>query len=146
MSRYIEKAEQITLPVIALRGIVAFPGITVNCEIEKDSFNSPAAAQAAASSGELVLLASFYDISEPDTDAPSVTKLYPVGTVAKIKQLIRTPDGSTRLIAEGQCRASLISVTPLEKYTVADVIAKTVVSDDNGGISGDVWGICLSLF
>ncbi|MBE6694611.1 MAG: endopeptidase La [Ruminococcaceae bacterium] len=139
MSRYIEKAEQITLPVIALRGIVAFPGITVNCEVEKDSFNSPAAAQSAASSGELVLLASFYDIAEPDTDAPNVTKLYPVATVAKIKQLIRTPDGSTRLIAEGQCRASLISVTPLEKYTVADAIAKTVVSDDNGGITGEAY-------
>ena len=139
MSRYIEKAEQITLPVIALRGIVAFPGITVNCEVEKDSFNSPAAAQSAASTGDLVLLASFNDIAEPDTDEPNITKLYPVATVAKIKQLIRTPDGSTRLIAEGQCRASLLSVNPLEKYTVADAIAKTVISDDNGGIKGEAY-------
>ena len=139
MSTYIEKAENQTLPLVVLRGVVAFPGMTVNCDIPKDSFKSAAAAQSAASGGELVVLASLLDISEPDTGEPDITKLCPVGTVARIKQLIRTPDGDTRLIAEGQCRAQLSSIIPLGKFTVANVISKAVMTDDNGGIEGEAY-------
>ena len=139
MSKYIEKAEPQSLPLIVLRGVVAFPGILVNCEVEDDSFHSAAAAQAAATTGEYVLLASMQDISEPDFGQPEITKLYPVGTVARIKQLIRTPDGGTRLVAEGQCRAHLTSINPLEKYTIVNVVAKTVVMDDDGGIEGEAY-------
>ncbi len=139
MSTIIEKAESRTLPLIALRGVVAFPGMTINCDIPKDSFKSAAAAQSAATSGEPVLLASLLDISEPDSGAPDITKLCPVGTIAVIKQLIRTPDGDTRLVAEGQCRAQLSAVLPLEKYTIAHVIAKAVSTDDNGGPEGEAY-------
>ncbi len=139
MSIYIEKAESRTLPLIALRGVVAFPGMTVNCDIPKDSFKSAAAAQYAATTGEPVLLASLLDISEPDTGTPEITKLCPVGTIAVIKQLIRTPDGDTRLIAEGQCRAQLSGIMPLDKYTVANVIAKAVTAEDHGGIEGEAY-------
>ncbi len=133
MSAYIEKAETQTLPLVVLRGVVAFPGMTVNCDVLKDSFQSPKAAQSAASAGQTVLLVSLLDISEPDSGEPSITKLCPVGTVARIKQLIRTPDGDTRLIAEGLCRATIHSVTPLDAYTVATVMAKSVVIQDEGG-------------
>ena len=139
MSKYIEKAENQTLPLVVLRGVVAFPGMTVNCDVEKDGFRSAAAAQLSASAGDLVLLASLLDISEPDTGEPSITKLCPVGTVARIKQLIRTPDGDTRLIAEGLCRAQLGSIIELGKFTVANVISKTVITDDNGGIEGEAY-------
>ncbi len=139
MSIYIEKAESRTLPLIALRGVVAFPGMTVNCDITKDSFRSAAAAQYAATTGEPVLLASLLDISEPDTGEPDITKLCPVGTIAVIKQLVRTPDGDTRLVAEGQCRAQLSSVVPLDQYTIASVIAKAVTTEDNGGLEGEAY-------
>ncbi len=139
MSKYIEKAEVQTLPLVVLRGVVSFPGMMVNCEVVSDSFRSTAAAQAAATSGELVLLASLNDISEPDIGEPQITKLCPVGTVARIKQLIRTPDGDTRLVAEGQCRATLTSLVSLDRYTVVNVIAKTIVSEDNGGLEGEAY-------
>lgn len=139
MSKYIEKAEPQTLPLVVLRGVVAFPGMTVNCDVVEDSFHSPSAAQSAATDGETILLASLLDISEPDGGEPSMDKLCPVGTVARIKQLIRTPDGDTRLIAEGLCRATLSSVTPLRNYTIASVIAKTVLADDDGGLAGEAY-------
>ncbi len=139
MAKYIEKAEMQTLPLVVLRGVVAFPGMTVNCDVDKDSFGSAAAAQSAASSGDLVVLASLLDIAEPDSGEPAITKLCPVGTVARIKQLIRTPDGDTRLVAEGQCRATLNSIVPLNQFTVANVIAKTIVTDDNGGVEGEAY-------
>ncbi len=139
MSTFIEKAESRALPLIALRGVVAFPGMTVNCELSRDSFRSPAAAQRAASVGEPVLLVPLLDIAEPDSGDPEITKLCNVGTIAVIKQLIRTKDGGTRLIAEGQCRAQLVSINSLEQYTIANVIAKTVATGDNGGVHGEAY-------
>ena len=125
MPKYIEKAENQTLPLVVLRGVVTFPGMTVNCDIPTDSFRSGAAAQSAATVGENILLA--------------LTKLCPVGTVARIKQLIRTPDGETRLIAEGLCRATISSITPLDEHTIATVVAKTVVTQDDGGVEGEAY-------
>ena len=89
--------------------------------------------------GENILLASLLDISEPDGGEPALTKLCPVGTVARIKQLIRTPDGETRLIAEGLCRATISSITPLDEHTIATVVAKTVVTQDDGGVEGEAY-------
>ena len=139
MPKYIEKAETQTLPLVVLRGVVTFPGMTVNCDVPADSFHSAAAAQSAATVGETVLLASLLDISEPDSGEPTLTKLCPVGTIGRIKQLIRTPDGETRLIAEGLCRATISSVTPLDSHTIATVIAKTVVTQDDGGVEGEAY-------
>lgn len=139
MPKYIEKAENQTLPLVVLRGVVTFPGMTVNCDIPTDSFRSGAAAQSAAAVGENILLASLLDISEPDGGEPALTKLCPVGTVARIKQLIRTPDGETRLIAEGLCRATISSITPLDEHTIATVVAKTVVTQDDGGVEGEAY-------
>lgn len=139
MSKTIEKAENRILPLIALRGVVAFPGILINCDITPDTFHSDGAAQLAATKGEPVLLVPVNDISEPDAGEPDINKLSTVGTVAVIKQLIRTPDGGTRMIAEGQCRAQLQSIIPLEKYTAAMVVSKAVTTDDNGGVRGEAY-------
>ena len=139
MSTYIEKVESSVMPLIALRGVVAFPGMTINCEVPQDSFRSASAAQLAATSGQTVFLVSLSDLSEPDAGAPDINKLRPVGTVANIKQLIRTPDGDTRLIAEGFCRAQLQSITPSTKFTAAQVLSKTVTTTDNGGPEGEAY-------
>ena len=54
MPRYIEKVEKLTLPVIPLRGLVAFPSIPINFELERDL--SKAACKAAESSDLYVFL------------------------------------------------------------------------------------------
>ncbi len=139
MSTYIEKVESRIMPLVALRGIVAFPGMTINCEVSKDSFHSAGGAQLAASSGQTIFLVSLSDLSEPDAGEPDINKLRPVGTVANVKQLIRTPDGDTRLIAEGLCRAQLQSITPSAKFTAAQVMSKTMTATDNGGPEGEAY-------
>ena len=60
MPKYIEKAENQTLPLVVLRGVVTFPGMTVNCDIPTDSFRSGAAAQSAATVGENILWHRFW--------------------------------------------------------------------------------------
>ena len=137
MSEIFEKAERLTLPLIALRDIVAFPGEIINCELKKDSFGSPEAARDAASGTGYVILVPIN--TEIDSDVIGTDVLFGTGTVAKIKQLVKTADGGTRIIAEGLSRASLISYRPTGKYNIADVLSKTVTLADNGGIRGEAY-------
>ncbi len=129
MPRYIEKAEGLTLPVIPLRGIVAFPSIPMNFELEREI--SKKACSAATDRDMIVLLVTQKDVS---VENPSGDDLYTVGCVAKIKQTLRKPQGGNiRVVAEGLCRATVTSVKEEDGYLIADVISKTITSDFSKG-------------
>ncbi|MBQ8207150.1 MAG: LON peptidase substrate-binding domain-containing protein, partial [Clostridia bacterium] len=101
----IEKVENLTLPIVALRGIVAFPAVTINFECTEDE--TLAAANAALETDSYVLLLAKKNLSDPKSFEESV---YRIGTVAKIKQSVKTPEGHIRLIAEGLCRAEAVEI------------------------------------
>ena len=125
MPKYIEKVEKFTIPVIPLRGIVSFPSIPVNFELEREI--SKNACQAATSCDMLVFLLTQKDIR---VDDPMPEDLYSVGCVAKIKQTLKKPqNGNIRVVAEGYCRASVIEIRREKDHYVADVMAKTMTGD-----------------
>ena len=118
MPSYIEKAEQINLPVIPLRGAVAFPAIAINFEISDDT--DIAAAKVAGAGSSLVFLTSYSELPKKRNHNSEAFPFYTVGTVAKIKQLLRTPEGQTRIIAEGLARATVIKYQQIEDYIEAE--------------------------
>ena len=125
MPRYIEKVESLTLPVIPLRGVVAFPSIPVNFELEREI--SKKACQAALASNMLVFL-----LTQKDTavDEPSDNDFYKTGCVAQIKQtLTKNQDGKIRVIAEGYCRAEVVKLKRDKGYITADVLSKTLTAE-----------------
>ena len=124
MSRYIEKAEKLTIPVIPTRGLVAYPSMPLNFEIEREV--SLAAVEAAKHTDMYVLVLCQKSI---DCDAPTPDDLFEVGTVCKIKQTHKSSHGTTRVIAEGICRAKTLSFTSGGDYMFADVMTKTVSVD-----------------
>lgn len=126
MSTYTEKAKMMTLPVIPMRGIVAFPSIPISFEIERPV--SIAACDAATNGDMTVFLLTQADIS---SENPSRRDMYDVGCVARIKQCIKTPEDAVRVIADGMCRAELVSWhNPNEDGVImADVMTKTVTVD-----------------
>ena len=125
MSRYIEKAERLTLPVIPLRGIVAFPSIPINFELEREI--SKNACRAASSHDMLVFLMTQRDVN---VDDPGESDLYPVGCVARIKQTVRkSGGGNIRVVAEGYCRGTLIELRREGECLYADLMSKTVTAD-----------------
>ena len=125
MPKYIEKAERLTLPVIPLRGIVAFPSIPINFELEREF--SKNACRAASSHDMLVFLLTQKD---SNTDDPEEKDLYPVGCVARIKQTIRkSGGGNIRVVAEGYCRGTLIELRKEGECFYADLMSKTITSD-----------------
>ena len=133
MRKYIEKIEQLTLPVIALRGIVAFPGVTLSFECENGE--SIKAAEAAFETDSMVLLCSAKDLS----DEQDPRKLFKVGTVAKIKQSVKTPEGNMRIIAEGYTRASVSEFRRFADYLCADAISKVVAMSDEDSLRSEAY-------
>lgn len=125
MPRYIEKVESLTLPVIPLRGVVAFPSIPVNFELEREI--SKKACQAALASNMLVFLLTQKDTS---VDDPSDNDFYKTGCVAQIKQtLTKNQDGNIRVIAEGYCRAEVVKLKRDKDYITANVLSKTLTAE-----------------
>ena len=133
MPAYIEKAEPVTLPVIALRGTVAFPQITINFEAGDES--AATAARAAAAGTSFLFLTSFNEYLDGSEEIEF--PYYRAGTVVRIKQMIRTPEGQTRIIAEGIVRAVVTAYRKVLGYTEADLVCKHVSMPDNGGVRGE---------
>ena len=84
MAHYIEKTEKLTLPLVVLNGTVAFPAITVNFELSDKANIS--AIEAANSVNSFIFIVSRKYISNEPLD---LSKVFNVGTVAKIKQSIK---------------------------------------------------------
>ena len=125
MPTYRENAARQTLPLIPLRGIVAFPGNNINIELEREI--SKKACDAALASDMVVFL-----VTQKDTrvDEPGSDDLYLTGTVARLRQSVKHPKtGVVRIVAEGFCRATLTDMRMSDGYYTADVITKTVTAD-----------------
>lgn len=134
MPNYIEKAESMTLPVIALKGIVAFPAITINVEITDDE--SIKTVKKANEHGSYLLFVTAKEIKDPPYTAED---LYSVGTVVKIKQSLMTQEGSLRIIAEGISRAAISNIHISDDgFMTANVLCKTLLVTDPG-IKGEAY-------
>ena len=120
MAKYIEKIEEVSLPVIGVKGAVAFPGVTLSFEIENEA--CIAAAQAAFETDIPVIICTVKDYSEKI----SPKTLAKVGTVSKIKQSVKSPEGNMRIITEGLSRATITEFNTFADYICANATAKAI--------------------
>ena len=93
------------MPLLALRGIVVFPGMTVNLDVGRDK--SINAVNAAMQLDKKILLVTQRDAETAD---PKREELYNYGVVAEIKQLLKLPSGAIRILIQGLERAELTSL------------------------------------
>lgn len=131
MPRFIEKLDQITLPVIPLRGIVVFPVIPISIEISDEK--QAALCSAAGKDGSQLFFVMQKDASKPH---PSADDLYTVGCCARIKQYIKLPDGSSRIVVEGVTRGTA-SYIEKDGILTADIMCKTILVEGTGDIRGE---------
>ena len=131
-NNYIEKAENLSLPVVILNGTVAFPSVNLNFEISEKA--SIAATQAALETNSFILL-----ITNKNSPLPhsGTDDLFTVGCVAKVKQSVKTPDKHLRVIAEGYSRATVTRYSNFADYLMADAICKTIHLKEDGGFKGE---------
>ncbi len=105
-----------SFPLLPLRDIVVFPGMVVPLFVGRDK--SVAALEAAMEGSKDIFLLSQLD---PGCDDPEGSDLYDLGVVAQVLQLLKLPDGTVRVLVEGQERAKLETLREEGDYVIADV-------------------------
>jgi ATP-dependent Lon protease len=115
-----------SFPVLPLRDIVVFPQMIVPLFVGRDK--SVAALESAMAADKQIFLVSQLDPAEDDPDRDA---LYDMGVIATVLQLLKLPDGTVRVLVEGQQRASLVGMRAEGKHLVAEV--EPVETDDPQG-------------
>ncbi len=116
-----------TLPVLPLRDIVVFPQMIVPLFVGREK--SVSALEAAMQDGKTVFLLSQ---KNPGDEDPGADELYDVGTIATVLQLLKLPDGTVKVLVEGQGRATLTGLDSSGPHLVAAVAPREdVVRDEN---------------
>ncbi len=133
MARYIEKAEKMTLQLVPLRGITVYPSIPQSVEISDKI--SKKVCIFAKEIDEPVLLVSLKDISNKKFE--KTEDFEKVGTAAKIKDFLKLPNGNLRIVFDGLCRASVMSVTKKGDKFFAETLCKKIIAENEGGIKGE---------
>ncbi len=121
MTKTTEHARELTLPLITVRGTVAFPGVQLNLELAREA-TLRAFSAANEADGTVFLLTQ----KDPGVEEPTQKDLYHVGTVCQIKRINRSENGTIHAVFEGLCRAKLSSISNEGPCTYASVICKTV--------------------
>ena len=108
-----------SIPVLPLRDIVVFPGMVAPLFVgRKQSVN--ALNHAMSLDKKIFLLAQ----KNSETDNPNKSDLYECGTVAKVLQLLKLPDGTIKVLVEGTSRAKLMTLNTSSDFLSAKI--KTV--------------------
>ena len=103
--RFIFENETIDLPMIPLRGLSVFPNMVLHFDIGREK--SINALEKAMVNNQYIFLTSQID---ENTDLPTPEDFYHMGVIGRIKQMLRLPGDSIRVLVEGICRASIEEV------------------------------------
>jgi ATP-dependent Lon protease len=115
--------ETIELPLVPLRGLSIFPYMILNFDVGRSM--SLKAVEEAMKGDELVFLTSQKD---SEVDEPTQEDFFDVGTVCKVKQMLKLPGDSVRVLVEGISRAKVITVDDSEGYFKA-VLEQVIYQD-----------------
>ena len=99
------------LPVVPMRGLVVFPNMTLNFDAGRDT-SVKALEKAADEDTEVLLIAQ----KNPETNIPEIKDMYAVGTIVRIKQVMKLPGDGVRVIVEGLRRGTLREIVSAAPY------------------------------
>ena len=114
---------QITLAVIPLRGITIFPNMIIHFDVGREK-SIAAIEEAMKENGEIFLVSQV----DPEIEDPTKDDVYFIGTISKIKQILKMPKGITRVLVEGIERAEIIDIVDEEKFMKANIVK---IEDEN---------------
>lgn len=99
------------LPLLPLRGILVFPYMVIHLDVGRE--RSMAAIEKAMLDDRIILLTSQ---KETEIDSPNPDDLYEMGTIAEIKQLLKLPGGTMRVLVEGISRGRILEFLEEDEY------------------------------
>ena len=130
MSNNIDIYDEVSLPALPLRGIVAFPGVQTSIEIVRGISLKAFTAAATVHDAKIILVAQ----KDLMIEEPTEKDLYKVGTLAKIVHVVKNPQGNLSVIFEGIARVKIDSFDFEPGFIIASGTAKresSVIKDDN---------------
>ena len=111
-----ERENRIEIPVLALRDVVVYPHMVIPLFVGREK--SIRCLEAAMDSDKQIFLVAQKDagVDEPDTN-----DIYSVGTIATILQLLKLPDGTVKVLVEGNVRGEIAEYNQTEPYFIAGI-------------------------
>jgi ATP-dependent Lon protease len=120
-------ADSLDLPLLPLRDVVVFPHMVIPLFVGRPK--SIKALEAAMSVDRRIMLVAQKAAAKDD---PLVTDMFDVGCISTILQMLKLPDGTVKVLVEGQQRALVSKVEDGESYFVASITPVEVVVEPEG--------------
>ncbi|MEN2467180.1 endopeptidase La [Ornithinibacillus sp. FSL M8-0202] len=113
------------VPLLPLRGLLVFPTMVLHLDVGRDK--SVAAIEKAMVDDQIIFLAAQKKVS---IDEPKPNEIYRIGTLAKIKQMLKLPNGTFRVLVEGLNRGEIIRFIDEDNEFTVEVQELDEVSGD----------------
>lgn len=99
------------LPLLPLRGLLVYPSMVLHLDVGRDK--SVRALERSMVEDHMILLCSQ---SEVNIEEPTEEDIYKVGTIAKVRQMLKLPNGTIRVLVEGVIRAEILDYLPNDEF------------------------------
>lgn len=114
------------LPLLPLRGLTVFPHMILHFDVGR--VKSIKALEEAMINNQLVFLVAQKDAK---SDLPGEDDVFTVGTISKVKQLLKLPGDTIRVLVEGISRAEICEFTQTEPFFMAEVAEKIFTPEES---------------
>ena len=104
------------IPLLPLRGILVFPYMIIHLDVGREK--SISALEESMVHDRQIMLATQ---KEAQNDAPNPEDVFTFGTVAEIKQLLKLPGGTIRVLVEGLHRAEILSYVEMDPFYKVEI-------------------------
>ncbi|MEG0471881.1 MAG: endopeptidase La [Solibacillus sp.] len=107
---------QKNIPILPLRGLLVFPSMVLHIDVGRE--RSVAALEHAMLNDSTIFLTTQKDLR---VESPGKRDLFDLGTIVRVKQMLKLPNGTLRILVEGVNRAKMLRYKETETFTVADL-------------------------
>lgn len=119
--------DSVAMPLLALRGVTVFPSMMLHFDVGRDK--SKKALEAAMNRDQTIFLLTQKDMR---VDDPREADLYRIGTVSKVKQMLKLPGGGIRVLVEGISRGVAERFTSYDPYIESYISVQAPIEESAG--------------
>ncbi|SDK41502.1 ATP-dependent Lon protease [Sediminibacillus albus] len=107
---------KVQVPLLPLRGLLVFPAMVLHLDVGREK--SVNALEKAMMEDQSIFLAAQ---KESSVDEPAINDIYRVGTLAKVKQMLKLPNGTIRVLVEGLYRGEIVQFVEDDDQFIVDI-------------------------